>query len=267
MNSLFIREFRNDGLRELDRRFELVWIVNVHKNLQFECKVHCIHYLRKAHGEPITLARDTISGICRESHDRFAGCLAPFQAGGQKMIKIEEPALALNDMRVGGHIGLSRSIRIRNDDARANIVGCVATLAARAPGGYLKSLVLNSHGAPGYLIMGEGFWHPHTAMFERWAGLVSNIWITACRIASRTPLGPRERLPRELKGQVGDGFLFCRSMAMRARCNVIASMNDQDVPNRKIPKGCIDSFEGTVLCFKPSGDVAWAHRYLMHSGE
>jgi hypothetical protein len=183
------------------------------------------------------------------------------------MIKIEEPALALNDIRVGGRIRMSRNVRIRPDDARGNIVGCVATLASGVPGGRLKSLVLNSHAAPGYLLMGEGFWQPHTDLFERWAGLVDDIWITACSIASRCGFAPGEKLRDGLKGQVGDGYLFCRNMAMKARCNVIASLNDQEVPNRRIPNGSIDSYEGTLLCFKPTGDLAWAHRYELHSSE
>ena len=182
------------------------------------------------------------------------------------MIRIEEPAAVLNDMRVGGHFRMSRSIKVRKDDTRDNIVGCVATLAAGTPGGRLKSLVLNSHGLPGYLIMGEGFWQPHTKMFERWSGLVDTIWITACRIASRCP--PEGDLPDDLKGEMGDGYQFCRQMATSARCNVIASLAAQDVPlHSRIPDGTIDAFEGTVLCFKPSGDLAWTHRYLLHNSE
>src|SRR6476661_4269764 len=94
--------------------------------------------------------------------DRFGSGFAPVHAGETAVIQIEEPALALNDTRVGGRIRMSRNVQIRPDDARGNIVGCVATLASGVPGGRLKSLVLNSHAAPGYLLMGEGFWQPHT---------------------------------------------------------------------------------------------------------
>jgi hypothetical protein len=166
------------------------------------------------------------------------------------MFKVAEPAVALNDMRVGGHFQLSRSIKVRANDSRTNIVRAVASYAAGSPGGRLTSLVLNSHGLPGYLIMGEGFWQPHTSLFEEWAGLVSNVWITACSIASRCPT--QGELPGWLKGQSSDGYLFCQEMARRARCNVIASLNDQDVPNHsKIPSGYIDAFEITLLCFRP----------------
>jgi hypothetical protein len=80
------------------------------------------------------------------------------------MIKIAEPALALNDHRVGGRIRMSRNLHIRQDDSRQNIIGAIATVAGGTQGGRLKSVVLNSHGVPGYLLMGEGFWRPHTEM-------------------------------------------------------------------------------------------------------
>jgi hypothetical protein len=183
------------------------------------------------------------------------------------MIKIAEPAVALNDHRVGGRIRMSQNLHIRQDDSRQNIIGAIATGAAGTQGGRLKSVVLNSHGVPGYLLMGEGFWRPHTEMFQKLNGLVDNIWMTACRIASRGGLTPGERLPPNLKGQIGDGYHFCRNIAMNARCNVIASMNDQDVPNRRIPDGCVDAYEGALLCFKADGEIAWAHHYALHNGE
>jgi len=184
------------------------------------------------------------------------------------MVKIEEPALALNDMRVGGRIRMSRNIRVRADDMRANVLGAVATVADGMPYGRLKSLVLNCHGAPGFLIMGEGFWGPHTALFEQWSGRVNNIWLTACEIASREPLKPGDRVPSWAgKGAPGDGWAFCREMAIRAKCNVIASEDDQDVPQRRIPDGYIDAWEGTVLCFRPTGDFAWVRHYELHNSE
>jgi len=185
------------------------------------------------------------------------------------MIKIDEPALALNDTRLRrGHYRLSRSIKVRADDSRENLVACVAAIAAGQPGGKLKNLVLNSHALPGLLLMGEGFWEPHAKLFERWSGLIDNIWITACEIASRCPPPPDAELPDWIKGQPGDGYLFCREIAMRARSNVIASMAAQDIPNhQRIPDGYIDAFEGMVLCFRPTGDIAWAHRYALHNGE
>ncbi len=146
------------------------------------------------------------------------------------------------------------------NDSRQNIVGAVANLARDGQGGKLKSLVLNCHGAAGYLIMGEGFWNVHTGMFQAWQGLVDTIWITACEIASRVP---NPNVP----AQSGDGFLFCQQMAINARCNVVASLHTQWVPRQTIPNGSVDSFEGRLLCWKPDGNVAWARLYPMTTVE
>jgi hypothetical protein len=185
------------------------------------------------------------------------------------MIKIDGPALALNDVQVGGHFHLTRNIKVHRDDSRENLVGCVAAIAAGTPGGRLKNLVLNSHGVAGYLIMGEGFWAPHTKLFERWAGLIDNIWITACAIASRCAATEYE-WPEWLKkiGEPGDGYAFCREIAIRAHANVVASAANQETPNHnRIPEGYIDAFEGMVLCFRPTGDIAWSHKYALHNAE
>lgn len=58
-------------------------------------------------------------------------------------------APASNDVRAGGRFRLSRNVRIGKDDSRESILACIAAVAAAAPGGRLKSLVLNSHAAPG----------------------------------------------------------------------------------------------------------------------
>src|SRR5215213_9784952 len=92
--------------------------------------------------------------------------------GEHTMIKISEPAVALNDHRVGGRIRLSRNLHVREHDSRQNMIGAIATVADGTPGRRLKSVVLNSHGVPGYLVMGEGFWRPHTEMFQKLNGLV-----------------------------------------------------------------------------------------------
>jgi hypothetical protein len=197
----------------------------------------------------------------------FPSGLRPYCQEEETMFSVPEPALALNDSPLlKGQIQMSRTIRVRKDDSRANIIGAIATTAESSPDGFLKSLVLNSHGAPGNLIMGEGFWKPHTAMFATLKDKVGTIWITACQIASRVPY-KRTEMPGWVHGESGDGFDFCRQIAMRANCHVVAPMNFQDVPHQKIPVGSIDSFEGMVLCFKPSGELAWTHKYALHNAE
>lgn len=83
--------------------------------------------------------------------------------------------------------------------------------------------------------MGEGFRKPHIDLFERWAGPVTGI-----ASVSRCPLPRGYKLAGDLKGE---------------------PLDDQAVPHGSIPPGSIDPFEGTVLCFRPKGDLAWEHRY------
>jgi hypothetical protein len=184
------------------------------------------------------------------------------------MIQLQTPALALNDVRCPGPVFMDRSLKIQKDDSRQNIVSAVANFAANAPGGKLKSLVLNCHGAPGYLIMGQGFSHADVQVFQQWRGRVDTIWITACQVASRVYAQPQIK---KFKGfppcEVSDGFLFCRQMAMNAQANVVASLDFQEAPNSTAPKGYVDSYEGTHFCWKPDGNVAWARRFALNTFE
>jgi hypothetical protein len=184
------------------------------------------------------------------------------------MIQMQSPALALNDVRCPGPVFLERSLRIQRDDSRQNIVGAVANYAANAPGGRLKSLVLNCHGLPGYLIMGQGFSHADVQVFQQWRGRVETIWITACEVASRKYAQPQVRRIKDAGPcEVSDGFLFCRQIAMNAQSYVVASLDTQEAPNRATPKGNLDSFEGTHFCWKPDGSVAWARRFGLNTFE
>jgi hypothetical protein len=176
------------------------------------------------------------------------------------MIQIPSPALAINDDRVDGHIRVQSNVHVYSNDSRQYILNYVVNTARATPGGRLKSLVLNCHGQPGCLIMGEGFWAEHTHLFQAWRGLVDTIWITACRIASRVP---EPRMPKKSS----DGFLFCQQIAMNARCNVVASLHEQVVPNKAIPEGSIDNFEGRLLCWKHDGTVAWTRMYSLTTNE
>ena len=185
-----------------------------------------------------------------------------------QMLQLQSPALALNDVRCPGPVFLDRSLKIQKDDSRQNIVNAVANYAAAAPGGRLKSLVLNCHGLPGYLIMGQGFSHAHVQAFQQWNGKIDTIWITACQIASRKYARPQTL---QIKGigpcDASDGFIFCQNMARNAQAHVVASLDTQESPGRVIPKGNVDSFEGTHFCWRPDGSVAWARRFALNTFE
>jgi hypothetical protein len=184
------------------------------------------------------------------------------------MIQMQSPSLALNDVRCPGPVFLDRSLKIQSGDSSQNIVNAVANYAAAAPGGRLKSLVLNCHGLPGYLIMGQGFSHANVQAFQQWRGLVDTIWITACQIASRKYSQPQVRKIKDIGPcEVSDGFLFCQRIAMNTQAHVVASLDTQEAPNGAISKGNLDSFEGAHFCWKPDGSVAWARRFGLNTFE
>jgi hypothetical protein len=56
----------------------------------------------------------------------------------------------------------------------------VAEVARGATNGKLKNLVLNCHGAPGYLELGQGITESDLREFRIWHGLIEKIWIPAC---------------------------------------------------------------------------------------
>src|SRR5260370_990831 len=93
----------------------------------------------KAHASSPSANRsaDGLGEFSPWSRSEFASPLRP-PWQDEAMVKIEEPALALNDIRVPGHIHVSRSILVRPEDARENLLGAIATVAAGMPYGRLK---------------------------------------------------------------------------------------------------------------------------------
>jgi len=178
------------------------------------------------------------------------------------MITLEQPSLALNDER-HGHMTVQmwETKFIKKSDTVDYILNLVASMAKNAPGGKLKNVVFSCHGDPAYLRMGEGFGLPDTMRFAHWRGLVEKIWIRACQVAFV-----------ESKGTTADGNLFCSEIARYARCYVVASTEIQYTRptiresffnnfHHKLPFGQLDSFEGLVLSYGPSGKITWSHRY------
>jgi hypothetical protein len=184
------------------------------------------------------------------------------------MIQLQSPALSLNDVRCPGPVFLDRSLKIQKNDSSQNIVNAIANYASAAPGGRLKSLVLNCHGIPGYLIMGAGFSHANVNAFQTLRGKVDTIWITACTVASRKYSTPTVLKLKDIGPcEASDGFIFCQNIARNAQANVVASLNIQEAPLRGSVKGSVDSFEGTHFCWRPDGSVAWARRFDLNTFE
>jgi hypothetical protein len=164
---------------------------------------------------------------------------------------LEQPSMAVNDVRLGAEVQMWNTRLVRENDTLANIFDNIVSVAKSAPGGKLKNLVFNCHGFPGYLQMGEGIDRVSAVIFRmlsRPKPLVDKIWLRACQAA---------RIEKPGDPVQGDGNLFCSEIAQYAQCLVVASTSDQSTHKHvKVhPFGCIDEWEGTLLYYGPKGDV------------
>lgn len=136
----------------------------------------------------------------------------------------------------------------------------------------MNNLILNCHGAPGQLKLGQWIDHTHAKEFERLKGLVQWIWLNACEVASRDarddftpwditdrPYKKAQELVRRLQGKPvytapsNAGDEFCRKIAKATGAYVIASPTMQRADMIYLPKFMIDGFEGIVYCYFPNG--------------
>jgi len=139
----------------------------------------------------------------------------------------------------------------------ANWIG----IAAKEAGGRLANVVLNFHGEPGRVLVGEAtpgkMMHTGTYIKETFhvidndnAGVlfplrqfkIGTLWFHSCDLAGRTI-----------------GKTFCRQVAMTAGCNVVAAEQEQQewwnfVNAVFMPKGSIDDYEGPVYIWDKHGN-------------
>lgn len=170
------------------------------------------------------------------------------------MIDIAQPAMGLND-RVNHHIHVQmwNTYDVSPDHTAEHIANCVVTVARSAEGGRLRNVVFSCHGGPAQIQIGQGFNMGNIDLFSRWRGLVDKIWIRCCQVAYIAGTGP---------AATNDGNIFCSRMAQQAACYVVASTELQvGAVGRVLPYGQIDTYEGLVLCYGPSGNITWQHRY------
>jgi hypothetical protein len=93
--------------------------------------------------------------------------------------------------------------------------------------------------------MGTGIGRADTGKFAVLKGKVEEIWITACGAA-------RISIPGTTGD--GDGNMFCCEIAKHSGAYVMASPQIQ-MRALFVPENCIDSYEGKVLRYDPSGGV------------
>ena len=179
------------------------------------------------------------------------------------MFMLEQPSMALNDFRISwSRIVMWNTGTVIQSHTPDHVIDWVATVARGAPGGKLKNLVLNSHGLPAFIQIGQsGFGRGDTGMFSAWAGLVEKIWIVACLVARI----PTPQYQAQLNStcpslSTGDGNIFCSEISRNAHCHVVASTESQ----RNLggyALGQMPTFEGLLLSYSPNGAVSWSHRY------
>ena len=177
-------------------------------------------------------------------------------------IAIEQPAMALNAADAPGeHYKMYNSWEIPATETLDHILDWTASVAVGAPGGYLKSLIINCHGyyngstrssQGGFgLALGTGIRRADTHKFTKLRGKVTTIWITACGTARITIPGTAGD---------GDGNLFCQEIARNSGAYVIAATTMQ-FHDRSIRQNHIDDYEGLVLRYNPQGCVDWSGNY------
>lgn len=176
------------------------------------------------------------------------------------MFRLEQPSMALNSPEVKhSKITMWNTWEVPMNTPREHIINWVSNVARGAPGGKLKNVVINCHGAAAYVQIGQGFGPSHTGMFTPWTGLVEKIWFVACLVA-RIPTSAMRA-----DGITGDGNIFCSEIARNAQCHVVAPTEEQI--NRggsnkgRYDIGVMPTFEGLLVSYSPNGEITWSHRY------
>jgi hypothetical protein len=144
-----------------------------------------------------------------------------------------------------------------------HIVNWIAVAAGKAPGRRLANVVLNFHGTPGVVYVGEsspevfrgpgkGGYVPATYNVVNndnagtfWALRdygIGTLWFHSCELAGNA-----------------EGKRLCRQIALAAKCRVVAAEMTQEewwasLNVLFMPKGCIDDFEGRVLLWDAQGN-------------
>lgn len=167
------------------------------------------------------------------------------------MHRLERPSMALNDPRNHKRFQMWNTWDIQRNETRRHMVEWVAEVARGATGRKLKNLILNCHGSPGYLELGEGVTNTNVGDFSPWRGLIEKIWIPACQVA----LIPGSTPP----GQA-DGNVFCSNLAKTVGCYLVASTETQCSFPGNIERDMMPSFEGLILSYGPDGNVTWSSR-------
>ena len=136
------------------------------------------------------------------------------------------------------------------------MLGWTAEVARTSPWGKLETVVFNSHGCGGRMLIGEGFKRRHTPKFAVLKGLVNQIWLCGCSVARIEGSGDND----VLYSCTNDGNLFCCEIAKASGAFVTAPTGLQK-GEKNVKYGHIDDWEGTVLTYGPLGNVVAVKNY------
>jgi len=181
------------------------------------------------------------------------------------MITIEQPAMVLNAVTPPPQIARYQMWNSWDVQPAANsgrIIENCRTVARSAPGGKLKNLIIQCHGAPGQISIGQGFDRSNVGLFSGLQGCVELIWIVACQPARiSVTCSPGTFCP-------ADGNLFISEMARAAQCEIIAPTETQTNRSITYAFGMIPSYEGLIVKYNRLGRIYWSQRYpSTHQGE
>lgn len=177
------------------------------------------------------------------------------------MIQLDQPSMALNSPQISwSKILMWNTWEVAENTRVEHIVGWVAAVARAAPGGKLKNVVINCHGLPGWVGIGQGFNYTHLGMFRAWNGLVESILFVACLVARIPTAEYQAELDTSYPGWgTGDGNIFCSDLAKNTGAYVLASTEEQRNKGG-YSIGQVPSFEGLVMCYNPRGGVEYSYR-------
>lgn len=181
------------------------------------------------------------------------------------MIKLESPALAINTFDVPRpHYQMDYTVKLTKYASAMSVISEIHTAVASSPQKHLKNVVINCHGSPGYLYIGEikvrvpdangklqkepvreGIGTENLGLFSLLKGSIGTIWITGCQVAGGSGVIQRS------------GHTFLPELAMTVGCNVVAANVSQYVGGglriRFVPRNYIDDFEGTAYIWDANG--------------
>jgi hypothetical protein len=154
------------------------------------------------------------------------------------------PHMALNSHNVPPpDYKMFNSWKVKASDTPAFMISQIVAIAGGLPGKKWETVIFNSHGGPGRILIGTGITMTDIPLFAQLKGKATQIWIVACQVAGGAPGSG---------GTPGSivGVQFCQAMADQSEAVVYASEKNQSVEEPSLGVGEIDFYEGKTYMFR-----------------